>query len=345
MTDYRNLETALMDFIDKAPVGVFRTLADGRITLANSAFARMLGYSDVESLRRVNAVSLCADSRDSVIWMRELRRAGVVKHFETRLNSHDGSALWVELHARAIMDERGGIECYEGVAIDISQRKKAEEVLVMMAGNLEQTFEQTVTSISRMMEKRDPYTALHQRRVARLSAAIAEEMRLSAEQAKGVYFGALIHDIGKFFVPLEFLCCTGPLGENEMELIRRHTCSGHEILKNIASRWPIPVMVQQHHERLDGTGYPYGLGRRDILVESRIIAVADTLEAMSGHRPYRPSRGMDAALAEIEGGGGRTYDEVVAEAAIRLFRERNFQFDEPAGEDLFTSIRANVLRA
>lgn len=322
------LESALLDFIDNAPVGVFRTRGDGHIALANSALARMLAYTDIESLCRVNAADLCVDPRDSAIWTRELNRHGVVQNFETRLSRSDGSPVWVELHARAIRGEDGRIEYYEGIAIDISPRKKAEEILVTLSANLEETFEQTVTSISRMMEKRDPYTAIHQRRVAHLASAVATELRLPEEQVRGVYFGALIHDIGKFFVPLEFLCCTGALGTSEMELIRRHTCSGFEIVKNINSRWPIAAMVQQHHERLDGSGYPFGLGRRETLLESRIISVADTVEAMSGHRPYRPSRGVDAALAEIERGSDRLYDEVIVNACLCLFREGRYRFSE-----------------
>lgn len=324
----KTAESALEDFIDNAPVGVFRTRSDGNIALVNSAFVRMLAYPNPDALLQVSAVNLCADSRDSMLWMRELKRSGVVKNFETRLICHDGSTLWVELHARAICDVHGEIECYEGVAIDISLRKEAEKVLVTMAGNLEATFEQTISSISRMMERRDPYTAIHQRRVAHLAMAISRELGLPEMQARGVFFGALIHDVGKFFVPLEFLCHSGPLGENEMELIRRHTCSGFEILKNIASRWPIPTMVQQHHERMDGTGYPYGLGRRDILLESRIIAVADTIEAMSGHRPYRPSCGVDAALSEIRRGLDRSYDASVSNAVLRLFDDGRYEFAE-----------------
>lgn len=321
----KTLESALIDFIDNAPVGIFRTQGDGRISLANSAFVRMLGYPDMATLHQVNAARLCADPRDSTIWMRELKRHGVVQHFETRLGRHDGSTLWVELHGRAITDGQGELAYFEGVAINISQRKAAEEVLVKLTSDLQESFDQTIASVSRMMEKRDPYTAIHQRRVAHLAAAIATEAGLPEEQARGIYFGGLIHDIGKFFIPLEFLCCTGPLGTSEMELIRRHTCSGFDIVRNIASRWPIPSMVQQHHERLDGTGYPFGLGRKDILAESRVIAIADTVEAMAGHRPYRPSLGIDQALAEIEKGSGRLYETEFVNACMRLFNEKHYR--------------------
>ncbi len=318
------LEAALMDFIDNAPVGIFRTRHDGYIALVNSAFVRMLGYPDNDTLCRTNAANLCADARDGAIWLRELSRHQVVQHFETRLSRYGGEPLWVELHARSIKDDHGNLLCYEGVAIDISQRKRAEEIMVGLTSSLEESFEQTIMSISRMMEKRDPYTAIHQRRVAHLAGAIAGELGLPAEQARGIHFGALIHDVGKFFVPLEFLCCTGTLGNNEMELIRRHTCSGFEIVKSIASRWPIPAMVQQHHERMDGTGYPFGVAGNDILAESRIIAVADTVEAMSGHRPYRPSRGLKRALAEIEQGSRSKYDGDVVAACLRLFQQHGY---------------------
>jgi PAS domain S-box-containing protein len=322
-----SLESALLEFIDNAPVGIYRTRGDGTIAIANSAFVRMLGYPDAETLCRTNASKLCADARDAAIYLRELIQRGTVSHFETRLSRHDGAPLWVELHARAIKDERGHLLSYEGVAIDISQRKHAEHMMATLASSLEDTFEQTILSISRMMEKRDPYTAIHQQRVARLASTLGSELGLPAEQVKGIHFGALIHDIGKFFVPLEFLCSTGTLGVNEMELIRRHTCNGHEVVKNIASQWPIPDMVRQHHERIDGTGYPFGIAGDNILVESRIIAVADTVEAMSGHRPYRPSLGMTRALGEIRDGSGKKYDSDVAQACLRLFEERDFSLE------------------
>lgn len=326
--DKQTLESALMNFIDNAPVGIFRTRSDGHIELTNSAFVRMLGHTDSTVLHNINAARLCADPRDSAIWMRELNRHGVVQHFETRLSKSDGSALWVELHGRAIKDEEGNLEYFEGVAIDISQRKRAEEILVTLTNDLETSFEQTLSSLSGMMSKRDPYTAIHQRRVAHLAVAIGKEMALPDMQVKGIQYGALIHDIGKFFVPLEFLCCTGTLGATEMELIRRHTCSGYEIVKNISSQFPIAAIVQQHHERLNGTGYPYGLNRRDILVESRIVAVADTVEAMAGHRPYRPSKGIDMALAEVSNGLDRVFDADIGKACMRLFHEQNYQFTE-----------------
>lgn len=327
-TGKETLESALIDFIDNAPVGIFRTQSDGQISLANSAFVRMLGYPDIDTLRQVNAARLCADPRDSAIWMRELNRHGVVEHFETRLGHYDGSTLWVELHGRAITDGQGRLAYFEGVAINISQRKAAEEVLVKLTSDLQESFDQTIASVSRMMEKRDPYTAIHQRRVAHLATAIATEAGLSEQQVRGIHFGGLIHDIGKFFIPLEFLCCTGPLGTSEMELIRRHTCSGFDIVRNIASRWPIPEMVQQHHERLDGTGYPFGLGRRDILVESRVIAIADTVEAMAGHRPYRPSLGINKALAEIEKGSDRLFEPQFVNACLRLFHDQHYRIPD-----------------
>jgi PAS domain S-box-containing protein/putative nucleotidyltransferase with HDIG domain len=326
--DKQALESALLNFIDSAPVGIFRTRSDGQIELTNGAFMRMLGYTDTIALHSINAARLCADPRDSTVWMRELNLHGVVQHFETRLSRADGSTLWVELHGRALKDEQGHLEYFEGVAIDISQRKQAEEILVTLTNDLEASFEQTLSSLSGMIGKRDPYTAIHQRRVAHLAVAIGNELGLPEMQVRGIQYGALIHDIGKFFVPLEFLCCTGALGATEMELIRRHTCSGHEIVKNINSQWPIAEIVQQHHERLNGTGYPYGLSRRDILLESRIIAVADTVEAMAGHRPYRPSRGLDTALGEITAGLDRLYDTDISMACMRLFHEKGYEFTE-----------------
>lgn len=190
------------------------------------------------------------------------------------------------------------------------------------------SLEETLQAISAMLEKRDPYTAGHQHRVADLAEKIAREMGLSDAQAHGIRLASLVHDIGKIQVPAEVLNKPGKLTDLEFSLIKLHPQTGYEILKGIKFPWPIAEAVRQHHERLDGTGYPRGLKGDQIIIEARIIAVADTVEAMSSHRPYRPGLGLEASLAEIAKQRGIQLDSDVVEACLRLFNDREYKFPE-----------------
>ena len=186
---------------------------------------------------------------------------------------------------------------------------------------------ESVSAVAAMVELRDPYTAGHQRRVAQIAEAIAEEMALPAEIIEGLVLAAVVHDVGKISIPAEILSKPGHLSEPEFSLIKQHPESGYEILKGIDFPWPIAQIVRQHHERLDGSGYLHGLSGDDILLEARILAVADVIEAMASHRPYRPGFGVASALEEIEKHRGVLYDPVVADSALRLFRERGYQLE------------------
>jgi putative nucleotidyltransferase with HDIG domain len=188
------------------------------------------------------------------------------------------------------------------------------------------TLEESFSALATMLEKRDPYTAGHQKRVADLAEKIAQEMGLSQERAHGVRLAGLVHDIGKIQVPAEVLNKPGQLSELEMSLIRLHPEVGYDILKAIRSPWPIPQTVHQHHERLDGSGYPRGLKGDEITQEARIVAVADTVEAMSSHRPYRPGKGLEAALEEIRIQRGKALDPDAVDACLSLFRDKGYQF-------------------
>jgi len=189
------------------------------------------------------------------------------------------------------------------------------------ASLLRQSLEQSIQTIAATVEARDPYTAGHQRRVGELATAIAGEMGLPEEQIHGIHFAAIIHDLGKIRVPAEILSKPGKLTHNEYMLIKDHPQAGYDILKNVKYPWPIADIVLQHHEKLDGSGYPQGLTEGQILLEARILTVADVVEAISSHRPYRPGLGIDTALEEIERNRGRLYDPRVVDACIRLFRE------------------------
>jgi HD-GYP domain-containing protein (c-di-GMP phosphodiesterase class II) len=179
----------------------------------------------------------------------------------------------------------------------------------------------TVQALVATIELRDPYTAVHQRRVADIAVGIGRVLGLTAAQLCGLDLAATIHDIGKLGVPLEILAKPGRISSAEYELIKGHAAAGAEVVKSIDFPWPIRDIIWQHHERLDGSGYPRGLKGDEILLEARILAVADVTEAMASHRPYRKALGIDAALAEIESGRGTRYDARCVDACIRLFRE------------------------
>jgi len=189
---------------------------------------------------------------------------------------------------------------------------------------------QSVEAIAATVEMRDPYTSGHQKRVAYLAVAIAREMGISEDNVQGLYLAGIVHDVGKIAVPAEILSKPAKLSKVEYTLIQQHVEAGYEILKGIRFPWPIADIVRQHHERLDGTGYPQGLKDGAILPEARILAVADVVESMASHRPYRPARGMDAALAEIEQGRGIKFDSAVVDACLRLCRDGKFSFENEA---------------
>jgi putative nucleotidyltransferase with HDIG domain len=190
---------------------------------------------------------------------------------------------------------------------------------------LQRTLETMVEAIAAMAETRDPYTAGHQVRVTRLACAIAEAMGLSAERIKEIRIAATLHDIGKMHIPAEILSKPGKLTEIEFMMIKSHPQGGYDILKDIEFPSSVAIIVLQHHERLDGSGYPQGLKGDDILLEARILAVADVVEAMSSHRPYRPALGEGTALEEIIHNKGILYDEKVVEACVTLFYEKGFK--------------------
>ncbi len=184
--------------------------------------------------------------------------------------------------------------------------------------------EETIQAISMTIEKRDPYTAGHQWRVSLIATEIAREMGMEAHRIEGLRLGAMVHDIGKIYVPVEILTRPGKLSEIEFSLIKTHPQVGGDIMRQVLFPWPVTEMILQHHERMDGSGYPYGLKGEEILPEARVIAVADVLEAMASHRPYRAALGLDSALAEIHRGAGTQYDTEVAAACLRLFKEGGY---------------------
>ncbi len=210
---------------------------------------------------------------------------------------------------------------------DITGHIKFEEDLVRSHAKLETVFTGTVKALAVMTEKRDQYTAGHQQRVASLAEAIAREMGMGEDAVGEINIAATLHDIGKLYVPLDILSQTGKLTDIEYLFIKTHPAAGYDILKSIPFDAPIAEIILQHHERMDGSGYPRGLSGDEILIEARIIAVADVVEAMVSHRPYRPAMGIDQALEEIKANAGRLYDPTVVEACVGLFHNHRFSFD------------------
>ena len=194
--------------------------------------------------------------------------------------------------------------------------------------HVQKTLSKTVEAITRMTEIRDPYTSGHQQRVAKLACAIAKEMSLSKQQIEGIRVTGLLHDIGKIAVPVEILTKPGRLSEFEFNIIKTHPNVGYEIVKGIEFPWPVAQAVLEHHERFDGSGYPAGLSGEKIILEAKILGVADVVEAMSSHRPYRPALGLEKALEEILQKRGLLYDPNVVDSCERVFKERLFDFDK-----------------
>lgn len=201
-------------------------------------------------------------------------------------------------------------------------RENLEQMVADRTKKLEETLDGVIQVVTLSVETRDAYTAGHQRRVAGLAVAIGEEMGFTAYRAKGIRMAGMIHDLGKLSVPAEILSKPGRLSHVEFALIKAHPQAGYEILKGIQFPWPIAETIYQHHERRDGSGYPRGLKGEDIILEARIMAVADVVEAMASHRPYRPALGIEKALNEIETNMGLLYDAGVVKACVRLIREK-----------------------
>jgi putative nucleotidyltransferase with HDIG domain len=216
---------------------------------------------------------------------------------------------------------------FRGLARDVTERKRAEKKLEDTLDSLRKAVGATIQVMASAVEARDPYTAGHQIRSAALASTIATEMGLSQKKIDGIRMAGSIHDIGKLSIPAEILSKPAKLSEIELSLIKEHARKGFEMLKDVESPWPLAEIVYQHHERMDGSGYPRKLKGEEICIEARILAVADVVEAMASHRPYRPGLGIDAALNEIEKDKGTIYDNTVADAFLRLFKEKGYKFE------------------
>jgi len=311
--------------------GVIATNQDGLITFMNPLAELLTGWKQDEALNQ--------PLREVFQVMTE--QAGKVKNIPVRnthggtgpevsngnyLLSRKGQKTPIDTRLEPIKTDGGKIAGMVLAFTDITPRKRAEDELKKSWEQQKIAMEGTVQAIAYTIETRDPYTAGHQRRVTKLACLIGEVMRLSPDRIEGLRMSGELHDIGKIHVPAEILSKPGKISEAEYTIIKTHSQVGHDILKTIEFPWPVAKIVLQHHERMDGSGYPQGLKGERILLEARILAVADVIEAMATHRPYRPALSIEEALKEISKNKGKLYDARVVEACLKVFKEKKFKF-------------------
>jgi PAS domain S-box-containing protein len=317
---YRNILENIED-------GYFEVDLAGNFTFFNPSHCRILGYPKEEIAGMNNRVYMDSENAKKVFRaFNEVYVSGIpTRGFEWETIRKDGTRTSIEVSVSLIARPGEKPTGFRGIARDVTKRKKAEAELQHTLASLRKAISATVQVMVSAIESRDPYTAGHQSRSADLARTIATEMGLSQDEVEGIRIASSVHDIGKLSIPAEILAKPTRLSVIEFSLIKEHAQRGYEILKDVESSWPLAEMVYQHHERMDGSGYPRNLKGEEILIEARIIAVADVVEAMASHRPYRPALGLDAALAEIEKNRGILYDRQVADTCLRVFREKNYQ--------------------
>jgi PAS domain S-box-containing protein len=318
-------EEQFRSLVEQSIAGIY-VIQDGSLVYVNPRFAEIFGYESTDEPIGRNALSVVAENHRAAVadnvqrWLKGAVRR--IEYSTTGLRK-DGSTVEVGVHgARASYRGRPAII---GMVQDISEKKRAEEQIQRYVTQLETAFMSTVNVATTLSEMRDPYTAGHERRVAEIAVAIGAELGWDKRRQEGLKVAGHLHDIGKITIPAEILARPGKLSSIEYQLIKAHPQAGYDVLKDVGFPWPVAQVALQHHERIDGSGYPQGLKGEAILIEARIMAVADVVEAMAAHRPYRPGLGIDKALAEIERGRGTAYDTAVADACLRLFREQGYR--------------------
>ena len=294
----------------------------GRVLTANPAACRMFGRSE-EELRQSRRGDIADLSDPRIPLAVEQREQTGMFNGEMTLLRKDGSRFPAEVSTAVFKDIHGNTRS-SMIIRDVSDRKLAEEEAKRHLARVQAALMHTVEVATTLSEMRDPYTAGHEKRVAQIAVAIAREMGFDEGNLEGLQIAGYLHDIGKITIPSEILSKPGRLSAAEFELVKGHAQASYEVLKNVEFPWPVADMVHQHHERIDGSGYPRGLTGAQMLPGARVLAVADVVEAMASHRPYRPGLGIEVALSEIERGRGRAFDPDVVDACLRLFREKGF---------------------
>jgi PAS domain S-box-containing protein len=353
ITERRQAEEALKTSIEALMASerryrtLFESAAEGiliadietkQFKYANPAICRMLGYSQEEFKEMALGDIHPKDSLKYVVSEFEAQAKGKKTLSEgIPCLRKDGKILYADIKtARALLD---GTKCNVDFFADVSERRLAEEERRQNTEKLLKAMDATIKVLAMTVEIRDPYTAGHQQRVSSLATSIAQEMELPAEQIEGIRIAGVVHDIGKMNVPSEILSKPGRLNESEFDIIRMHPQASYDILKIVEFPWPIAQIVLQHHERMDGSGYPGHLSGKDIILEARVLAVADVVEAMASHRPYRPALGIDKAVEEISQKMGVLYDSEVVNACLKLFNEKRFKFDEEIQSAIWSPVK------
>jgi PAS domain S-box-containing protein len=299
-----------------------------RLAFANRALGEMVGHTVEEllSLSPEEVTGLIHPEDQAMFFQRyrdRLQGRPAPPDYEFRAIRKDGSECWLEMHASRI--EYQGAPAVQAVFVDVSDRKQAERELRESYETVRNTLMRTVNALAAAVEKRDPYTAGHQLRVADLAVAIATEMGVPRDQTDGIHISGLIHDIGKIYIPAEILGKPSRVTDIEMMMIQTHPQAGYDVLSAVDFPWPVAETVLQHHERIDGSGYPRGLSGADILIEARILSVADVVEAMASHRPYRTAHSTEEALEEILRNRASLYDPDVVDAAQKLLTHGRYE--------------------
>ncbi|MHB8090196.1 MAG: HD domain-containing phosphohydrolase [Syntrophales bacterium] len=315
--------------LDESPLGIRTVSKEGETLYANRAVLDIFGCDSIEEWQTTRAVKRYTEQGYAEFKVRrEKRRLGEDDSSEYGIDivRKDGEVRHLQVWRKRVL--WNGKEHYQVIYRDITERKEAEKHLQDTLESLRKAVGTTIQVIASTVAARDPYTAGHQIRSADLARAVATEMGLPQNTVEGIRMAGSIHDIGKISIPAEILSKPTKLSDIEFSLIKAHAQRGFEMLKDVESPWPLAEIVYQHHERMDGSGYPRNLKGEDIMIEARILGVADVVEAMASHRPYRAGLGIDTALSEIEKNKGIFYDNAVADACLRLFREKGYRFAE-----------------
>jgi PAS domain S-box-containing protein len=327
--EIRASEDNFRNSLDNSPLGIRIITVDDKTLYANHTLLEIYGYSNVEEM---NAVPY-QDRHTFETWIAHQERVRKITLGEPVASRYEIDIIRKDGEIRRLLVHRGevrwnGQRQFQTLDQDITERVRTDKALKESYDKLDKTLDAVIQTMALTVEMRDPYTAGHQHRVAGLACAIAAEMGLSPEKIKGIGVVGAIHDIGKICVPAEILSKPGRITEAEFSIIKEHPRTGYDILKGIDFPWPVARSVLQHHERINGSGYPGRLSGENIILEAKILAVADAVEAMASHRPYRPSLGKDKALEEISQQKGVLYDSVVVDACLKLFNEKGFNLGD-----------------
>ena len=315
------------NLMENSPSPIMVVNADTSIRYMNQALLNLTDFKSNEVLGK----------KPPYPWWPRESKARYVREFkivlregcsrrEVLFNSKMGEEFWVEVDAKPILSS-GELKYLIINWFDITNRKAIENNLKVSYLKLKKTLEGTINTLAAIVETKDPYTSGHQKRVSKLAVAISSELGLDSKTIEGIRTAAVIHDIGKINIPSSILSKPGRLSDIEYDMVKTHSQMGYEMIKEIEFPTPIAEIIFQHHEKLNGSGYPRRLKGKDIIFEAKIIAVADVVEAMSSYRPYRPPLGLNAAIEEIKKYKGKLYDPQIVDACVKVITRKGFKFD------------------